>query len=305
MKDAPVIGSAASGKPAALTPPRRHRDYGKAWTVGPVVIWMGVLFLLPLVLVFGVSFFTRSSFGGIELPLTLENYVRFVDPLYIKILWVSCVMAFATTVLCLLLGYPFAYIIARSPAAYRNILLLLIIVPFWTNSLIRTYAWIVLLRTEGVINTLLLQWGIIEKPLQLLYNESAVLIGLVYTMLPFMVLPLYASIEKLDKSLLEAASDLGAKPWQVFRKVTLPLTAPGIMAGSLLVFIPSLGLFFIPDLMGGSKTVLIGNLIKNQFLTARDWPFGSASSIILMGLTLFFITAYILITKDKQGKELV
>ncbi|MCC0566101.1 MULTISPECIES: ABC transporter permease [Brevibacillus] len=266
---------------------------------------MSALFLLPLILILGVSFFTRSSFGGIELPLTVENYVRFFDPLYFKILWISCVLAFFTTAICLVLGYPFAYIVARSPINYRNILMLLIIVPFWTNSLIRTYAWIVLLRTEGVINTILMQLGIISQPLPLLYNETAVLIGLVYTMLPFMVLPLYASIEKLDKSLLEASSDLGAKPVHTFWKVTLPLTAPGIMAGSLLVFIPSLGLFFIPDLMGGSKTVLIGNLIKNQFLTARDWPFGSASSIILMGLTLLFITAYILITKDKEGKELL
>ncbi|WP_407649443.1 ABC transporter permease [Brevibacillus composti] len=289
-----------------MAPPKRLvRDYGKTWTIGPILIWMTALFLLPLILIFGVSFFTRSSFGGIEAPLTLENYVRFFDPLYLKILWVSCVLAFFTTAICLVLGYPFAYIIARSPASWRNILMLLIIVPFWTNSLIRTYAWIVLLRTEGVINTFLLQLGIISQPLPLLYNETAVLIGLVYTMLPFMVLPLYASIEKLDRSLLEASADLGARPLQTFWKVTLPLTAPGIMAGSLLVFIPSLGLFFIPDLMGGSKTVLIGNLIKNQFLTARDWPFGSASSIILMALTLLFITAYILISKDKEGKELI
>lgn len=283
----------------------RKRDFGLLWTISPVTIWMSVLFLLPLLLVFLVSFFSRSSFGGIVLPVTIENYIRFFDPLYLKILWVSCVLSFFTTFFCLLLGYPFAYIIARSPARYRNILLLLIIVPFWTNSLIRTYAWIVLLRTEGVINTLLMQLGLIEQPLSLLYNEFSVLIGLTYTMLPFMILPLYASIEKLDKSFLEAAYDLGAKPWQTFWKVTVPLTAPGIMAGSLLVFIPSLGLFFIPDLMGGSKAVLIGNLIKNQFLTARDWPFGSASSIILMALTLLFITAYILITKDKEGKELV
>lgn len=302
---APVIGSATSSRPATTTPNRPVRDYGKTWTIGPILIWMSALFLLPLILILGVSFFTRSSFGGIELPLTVENYVRFFDPLYFKILWISCVLAFFTTAICLVLGYPFAYIVARSPINYRNILMLLIIVPFWTNSLIRTYAWIVLLRTEGVINTILMQLGIISQPLPLLYNETAVLIGLVYTMLPFMVLPLYASIEKLDKSLLEASSDLGAKPVHTFWKVTLPLTAPGIMAGSLLVFIPSLGLFFIPDLMGGSKTVLIGNLIKNQFLTARDWPFGSASSIILMGLTLLFITAYILITKDKEGKELL
>lgn len=284
---------------------KRKRDYGRLWTISPVTIWMCVLFLLPLLLVFIVSFFSRSSFGGIELPVTIENYIRFFDPLYLKILWVSCVLAFFTTFFCLLLGYPFAYIVARSPIRYRNILLLLIIVPFWTNSLIRTYAWIVLLRTEGVVNTLLLSLGVTHQPLTLMYNEFSVLIGLVYTMLPFMILPLYASIEKLDQSLLEAAYDLGAKPWRTFWKVTLPLTAPGIMAGSLLVFIPSLGLFFIPDLMGGSKTVLIGNLIKNQFLTARDWPFGSSSSIILMVLTLVFVTAYVIITKDKEGRELL
>ena len=283
----------------------RKKDYSKVWTIGPVTAWMFIFFLLPLLLVLGVSFFSRSTFGGIQLPLTVENYVRFFDPLYFKILWISCVLAFATTVLCLVIGYPFASIIARSPAKYRNILLLLIIVPFWTNSLIRTYAWIVLLRTEGVINTVLLNLGLIEQPLTMLYNETAVLIGLVYTMLPFMILPLYASLEKLDRSLLEAAADLGANARQIFWRVTLPLTMPGIMAGSLLVFIPSLGLFFIPDLMGGSKAVLIGNLIKNQFLTARDWPFGSASSIILMALTLLFITVYIFITKDKQGKGLV
>ncbi|WP_400162086.1 ABC transporter permease [Brevibacillus sp. TJ4] len=285
--------------------PASKRDYGKLWTLGPVLVWMLLLFVLPMLLVFAVSFFSRSTFGGIVLPLTLENYTRFFDPLYFKIIWISCVLAFFTTILCLLLGYPFAYIIARSPLKYRNILLLLIIVPFWTNSLIRTYAWVVLLRTEGVINTFLLQIGLINQPLTLLYNDTAVLIGLVYTMLPFMVLPLYASIEKLDRSLLEASRDLGAKPWQTFLRVTLPLTSPGIMAGSLLVFIPSLGLFFIPDLMGGSKTILIGNLIKNQFLTARDWPFGSASSIVLMALTLVFIAVYIMVTKDKQGKGLV
>ena len=296
---------AAANRSVAQAKKRRKKEASTFWTVGPVTIWMIIFFLLPLLLVLGVSFFTRSVFGGIQPPLTLENYVRFFDPLYFKILWISCVLAFTTTVICLVIGYPFAGIIARAPAKYRNILLLLIIVPFWTNSLIRTYAWIVLLRTEGVINTVLLKLGLIDQPLELLYNETAVLIGLVYTMLPFMILPLYASIEKLDRSLLEAAADLGANSRQIFWRVTLPLTMPGIMAGSLLVFIPSLGLFFIPDLMGGSKTVLIGNLIKNQFLTARDWPFGSASSIILMALTLLFITIYIFITKDKQGKGLV
>jgi spermidine/putrescine transport system permease protein len=285
--------------------PRRMRDFTRWWTLSPVTIWMGILFILPLVLVLAVSFMSRTPYGGIEYSFHLNNYVRFFDTLYLRILWVSCQLSFLTTLFCLFVGYPFAYIIARSSAKYRNLLLLFVIVPFWTNSLIRTYAWIVLLRTEGVINTILLQLGLIHSPLTLLYNDTAVLIGLVYTMLPFMILPLYASIEKLDKSYLEAASDLGAKPWQTFVKVTLPLTAPGVMAGTLLVFIPALGLFFIPDLMGGSKSILIGNLIKNQFLSARDWPFGSAISIILMALTLLFIAAYVRVTKDKEGKELL
>ncbi|TJY41566.1 ABC transporter permease [Cohnella pontilimi] len=284
---------------------RRPPDFARWWTLSPVTVWMIVLFLLPLILVLAVSFMSRNIFGGIEYTFSLDNYIRYFDPLYLKILWVSCQLAFLTTVFCLLIGYPFAYIIARSPAKYRNVLLLFVIVPFWTNSLIRTYAWIILLRTEGVINTILLHIGIIDKPLTMLYNDTAVLIGLVYTMLPFMILPLYASIEKLDKALLEAASDLGARPRQTFWKVTLPLTAPGIMAGTLLVFIPALGLFFIPDLMGGSKAILIGNLIKNQFLTARDWPFGSAISIILMALTLLFIAVYVKISKDKAGKDLM
>ncbi|MGD8189666.1 ABC transporter permease [Brevibacillus ginsengisoli] len=266
---------------------------------------MVVLFLIPLAFVFLVSFFTRSTFGGIIYTFTVENYTRFVDPLYLRIFWISCLIALVTTLLCLIVGYPFAYIIAKSPERMRNILLMLVIVPFWTNSLIRTYAWIVLLRTEGVINTFLLNLGLIRQPLELMYNEFAVLIGLVYTMLPFMILPLYASIEKLERTHLEAAADLGAKPWQTFLKVSLPLTTPGIVAGSLLVFIPSLGLFFIPDLMGGSKTVLIGNLIKNQFLTARDWPFGSATSIILMGVTMLFILLYLRFSGDRAGKELV
>ncbi|GAB7388907.1 ABC transporter permease [Bacillaceae bacterium] len=278
---------------------------GPLWTLSPVVVWMSIFFVAPLFLVLFVSFMIRGVYGGIEYAFTLENYLRFFDPLYFKIVWNSLLIAACTTLLCLLFGYPFAYIVARAPRRYRNILLLLIVIPFWTNSLIRTYAWIVLLRTEGVINTILLKSGLISEPLPMLYNEGAVLVGLAYTLFPFMVLPLYASIEKLDRAYLEAAGDLGAKPWQTFLRVTLPLTMPGIVAGSLLVFIPTLGLFFIPDLMGGSKTMLIGNLIKNQFLTARDWPFGSAASIVLMVLTLIMITIYVKITGSKKGTEVV
>lgn len=270
------------------------------WTISPSVIWLIAFLFLPLLLVLFVSFMKRGVYGGIEYSFTIGNYLQFFDSLYLHVFFTSIIVASITTLTCIIFGYPFAYIIARAPIKYRTLLLFLVIVPFWTNSLIRTYAWIILLRTEGVINTLLIKIGLIGQPLELLYNDGAVLIGLIYTLFPFMILPLYASIEKLDKSLLEAASDLGAKPWQSFFKITLPLTMPGVVAGSLLVFIPTLGLFFIPDLMGGAKTMMIGNLIKNQFLTARNWPFGSALSIILMIITLLLIALYMRISGGKK-----
>ncbi|RJX17924.1 MAG: ABC transporter permease [Desulforudis sp.] len=265
-----------------------------------------VLFVaVPLLLVLMVSFTKRGTYGGIVYEFTLENYARFFDPLYFTVMSNSLLVALLTTVACILVGYPFAYIVARSPRRYRNLLLMLIIIPFWSSSLIRTYSWIVLLRTEGVINNVLLSAGLIHEPLALLYNLGAVIVGMTYTLFPFMVLPLYASIEKLDCSLLEAARDLGARPWQVFRRVTLPLTMPGITAGSLLVFIPTLGLFFISDLMGGSRTMMISNLIQNQFLTARNWPFGAALSVILMIMTLILIGLYLRSTGSKEKLEVV
>ncbi|MHB1043085.1 MAG: ABC transporter permease [Eubacteriales bacterium] len=276
---------------------------GPLWTLTPVVVWMVAFLAAPLILVVLVSFMTRGLYGGLDYTFTLANYTRLANPLYVKILWSSLVISAFTTVLCLVFGYPFAYFIARSSRKFRNLLLMLIVVPFWTNSLVRTYAWIILLRTEGVINSYLMQLGIISKPLPMMYNDFAVMIGMIYTLFPFMVLPLYASIEKLDQSYLEAAGDLGASPGKAFLKVTLPLTLPGIIAGSLLVFIPTLGYFFIPDLMGGSKTMLISNLIKNQFLTARDWPFGSALSIVLILITLVLIALYIRVVGSKRDTE--
>lgn len=275
----------------------------KFGTIAPVTIWMGIFFALPLTLILVTSFMTRGTYGDIEATFTIQNYVRFFDPLYIQIVWKSVLMSLYTTVICLLLGYPFAYIVSQAHPKYRNILLMLIIVPFWTNSLVRTYAWILLLRTEGVINTFLLQLGLITEPLTLLYNEGATLVGLVYTLLPFMILPLYASLEKMDPVYLEAAKDLGANPWQSFLRITFPMSLPGVIAGSLLVFIPTLGLFFIPDLLGGGKVMLIGNFIQNQFLTTRDWPFGSAASIILMTCTLLFIALYIKLAGGKKETE--
>lgn len=281
---------------------KKKRNIGPLWTIAPVTFWLMLFLFIPLLLILVVSFMTRGTYGGIEWVFTLENYARFFEPLYLNIILTSVVIAATTTIVCLIFGYPFAYIIARAPVKHRTLLLFLIIVPFWTNSLIRTYAWIILLRTEGVINTILLKIGLIAEPLTLLYNSGATLIGFIYTLFPFAVLPLFASIEKLDNALLEAAKDLGAKPWQAFLKVTLPLTMPGVVAASILVFIPTLGLFYISDLMGGAKTMIIGNLIKNQFLTARDWPFGSAASIILMLFTLILIVFYLRVSDGKTDE---
>ena len=258
----------------------------------PVLLWMFTFFLVPLILVIAVSFLTRGQYGDIQYKLTLNNYNRLMSSMYFKIVLDSLVISLLTTIACLVMGYPFAYIIAGMPKKYRAVMMMLIILPFWTNSLVRTYAWIILLRTEGIINTYLIYFGIIHEPLKLLYNNGAVLVGMLYIMFPFMVLPIYTSVEKLDRSLLEAASDLYASPVKVFLKVTLPLTKPGIAAGCLLVFVPTLGLFFIPDLMGGSKIILISNLIKNQFLTARDWPFGTAISVVLIAAMLIIIGIY-------------
>ncbi len=273
--------------------------------LSPVLIWMTCFFVVPVFLMMLVSFCTRGEYGEVIYKFNTNNYIRFLDPLYINIFIRSIVIALITTIICLILGYPFAYFVGRAPKKIRGILLLLIMLPFWTNSLIRTYAWIILLRTEGIINTYLIKFHIISEPLKLLYNNASVLIGMVYMMFPFMVLPLYSSIEKLDKSYIEAAFDLGATPIKSFIKVILPLTMPGIMAGCLLVFVPTLGYFFIPDLMGGSKVVLLSNLIKNQYLTARDWPFGSAISVILIIVMLILIGLYFKGLKNKEKGQVI
>ena len=260
--------------------------------VGPAILWLLIFVASPLVYVLVISFMKKGTYGGVMASFNFQNYLRIFDPLYLNIFLVSIMIAAATTVLCLLLGYPFAYIIAKSSNRNKNIFLTLIMLPFWTNSLIRTYGWIILLRTNGTFNTLLTSVHLISQPVQMLYTNGAVMVGMVYTLFPFMVLPLYSSIEKLDFSLLEAANDLGAKPRRAFLRVTLPLTVPGIFAGCIQVFIPTLGYFFISDLLGGGNSILIGNLIRNQFLAARDWPFGAALSILLIIFTIVLIRLY-------------
>lgn len=271
----------------------RKRDLkGKVTTLLPITLWMTAFFVVPLILIIIYSFATRGELGDIQYTFTLKNYTRLFDSLYLRIFLDSIMVAFGTTALCLIFAYPFAFIVAKSNKKLKPLLLLLIILPFWTNSLVRTYAMIMLIRTEGVINTVLLNLNIIKEPLKLMYNNFSVMIGMVYMMFPFMVLPLYSSIEKLDMRLLEAADDLGAGEVRKFINVTLPLTKGGIISGCTLVFVPTLGLFFITDLMGGSKVVHLSNLIKNQFLTARDWPFGSAISVVLIAIMTIIIIIY-------------
>ncbi len=274
-----------------------------ATLVGPAACWLGVFMFAPLVIILVFSVTTRGEYGQTIYAIDLHHYLQFVDRLYLLILARSFYVAGVTTLATLLIGYPFAYYVARAPAEKRNFLLLLIVIPFWTNFLLRTYAWVVILRAEGVINSILTGIGLIDKPLAMLYNTPSVILGSVYGFLPFMVLPLYTSIEKLDWSLIEAAFDLGARPWQAFLRVTLPLTLPGIVAGSILTFIPALGMFVIPDLMGGAKTVLVGNLIQNQFLTARNWQFGSAASVILMALVIGGLLVYGKIAGFEEEKK--
>jgi spermidine/putrescine transport system permease protein len=246
---------------------------------------MLLLFFAPLLIVAAYSLMTRGPYGGVMPPWTTQDYRRIFDPLYAAILWRSVWIAAISTAICVVLGFPLALYVARS-GRHKLLLLNLVMLPFWTSFLIRTYAWMFLLRDTGLINTFLLTLHVIRQPLPLLFNTGAVILGLVYGYLPFMVLPLYATLEKLDPLLLDAAADLGATPLATVWKVVLPLARPGILAGALLVFIPCLGAYLTPDLMGGGKTVMIGNLIQNQFTSARDWPFGAAISLFLMAIVL-------------------
>ena len=258
--------------------------------VGVIFGWLIFFVLIPNLLVLFTSFMTKDSSNLIEFTFSLDSYSRLIDPLYSQVLWNSLYMAGIATVICLIVGYPFAFMIAKLPAKYRPFLLFLVVLPFWTNSLIRIYGMKIFLGVKGVLNSTLLWLGIIDTPIRILNTEIAVIIGLVYILLPFMILPLYSSIEKIDGRLLEAAKDLGANAFQRFIKVIIPLTMPGIVAGCLLVLLPAMGMFYVADLLGGAKVLLVGNIIKSEFLVTRNWPFGSAISIaltILMALMLY------------------
>lgn len=266
--------------------PCRDESVLRGWLAIPALGWLGIFFFVPLALVLLISFAARGTYGGIVWSFSLANYATLTDPLYLRIYAHSLALAALTTFLCLVLGFPFAYYIARQPARRQPLWLLLVMVPFWTNFLVRTYAWIFILRTEGLLNTLLRDLRLTDQPLEILYSDTAILIGLVYGYLPFMVFPLYAVLSRLDRSLVEAAGDLYGTPWSVFWRVIWPLATPGVLAGSILVLIPSLGAFITPDLLGGGRTMMVGNLIQHEFLVVRDWPLGSAASFVLMGVVM-------------------
>lgn len=269
---------------------KKSRNLLQNLVISGTVGWLVLFVFLPNLMIIGTSFLTRDDANLVQMVFTLDNYTRLFDPLYGQVMLHSLNMAAIATLCCLLLGYPFAFILARLPQRVRPLLLFLLIVPFWTNSLIRIYGLKLFLSTRGYLNEFLMWLGIIDTPLRIMYTSGAVVLGLVYILLPFMVMPLYSSLEKLDKSCLEAARDLGASKLQTFIRIIIPLTMPGIIAGCLLVLLPAMGLFYVADLMGGAKNLLIGNVIKSQFLNIRDWPFGAATSICLtlvMGLMLW------------------
>lgn len=269
--------------------------------LGPGFAFYLVLVAAPLLLVVAYTFTTRGRFGGVEWVFTLDNYTRAFDSLYLDVLWSSLGIALAATVIALLIGFPTAYAITKLPPRWRTVALVLVVVPFWTNFLIRIYAWIVLLNSQGVVNDLLIGAGILDDPVGLLYTDGAVVVGLVYAYLPLMILPLYAAIERIDTELLEASANLGAGRVRTFISVTLPLTLPGAITGSILVFVPSLGNFVVPELLGGGKTVMVGNLIRDQFLKAQDWSFGSVLAMVVVVALLGLFLLQSLVTRRVEG----
>jgi spermidine/putrescine transport system permease protein len=276
--------------------------------IGLTLVWITVFVVVPYLLVVLFSFLTPNPAGIVTYAFSLESYRQIFSPVFLSVCRSSFALALSTTILTLFTAYPFAYFLTRINENVRRTLILLMIIPFWTSSLIRTYALIIILKANGIINSFLLSAGWIDEPLGILYTQVAVFIGLVYTLLPFMILPLYASLQKLDRRLIEASRDLGARGHHIFFHIILPLTMPGIIAGSTMVFLPALGLFYIPDLLGGARSMLIGNFIKDQFLTTSNWPLGSAASVLLTILMFLMLGWYFVVSRrTNQGdmKELV
>ncbi len=278
-----------------------NKNHFRTGAISITWLWLGLFALLAFALVLASSVLSHNDQHLLVYTLTIQNYLQVFNPLYLRVFLRSFYLAGVCTLLCLLVGYPFAYFLSQLKSTYKHFLFLLVIIPFWTSSLIRSYAMIAILKAKGLLNTLLLAMGIIHTPLNLLFTNWAVIIGLVYNLLPFMILPLYTNLQRLDKNHIQAAEDLGATPSTIFFKIILPLSKPGLIAGCILVFFPAMTLFYIPDLLGGAKSLLLGNLIQQQFLTSHNWPFGSALSIVLTCIMCLFI----IVTRAKQHRELL
>lgn len=270
----------------------RNDGFFKTAVIVGTIAWMAVFAFIPNILVFLASFGTTSIENFVEPALSLDNYVRLMDRAHFDILTSSLRLSGCVTLICLVVAYPFAAILARAKQPWRNFMLILVVIPFWTNSLVRTYAMTAMLNTSGIINSLLLGLGLIDAPLAMMYTPGAVILGLVYMLLPFMILPLYAALERLDRRYIEAARDLGASPCKTFWRVIVPLTMPGIVSGCMLVFLPGIGMFYVADVLGGAKAMLLGNFIRDQFLTTRNWPLGAAASVTLTVLMGFMLVLY-------------
>lgn len=266
----------------------------------PLILWSLAFVCATILYIIILSFLKRNPEGnGVILQFTLENYRKLLQPGYLKVFAQTLCMALETTAICILIGYPFALLMARTRGKVRKLLLMLVIVPFWTNALVRIYGWRLLMMGNGPINNALMALGVINAPLKMMNTRGAVLLGMVYGLIPFMILPVYSSAEKLDRTLIAAGRDLGAKPWKVLLTVELPLTLPGLMSGCVLVFVPSMALFFISDLLGGTGDLLVGNLVRDQLLKSRDWPFAAALSVVLLALA----AAVMFIQRRAGGKS--
>lgn len=272
--------------------------------LSPSLVWLLIFLIVPVSMIAIISFTTNLGFGMFEYKFSLEGYTAAFSSVHAKVIFQSLFWAFLSTFICLLIAYPFAYFIANA-GKWKNLLLLLVMIPFWTNLLIRLYSWIILLNSEGIVNNILMKIGIISEPITMLYTPYAVIVGLVYGFLPFMILPIYASIEQLDKSYLEASEDLGANPIKTFFKVTLPLTLPGILAGTIMTFVPAISVFVVTELLAGGRILMVGNIIKTSFLEQMNWQLGSALSLLLMVLVLISIFIFMRFTSSDDKNLLV
>lgn len=281
----------------------QSKSHFKTFSISLAFVWLILFACLPNAMIFFTSFLSKDNQSLISLPFTLSHYERLFDPLYGKILWHSIELSTISTFICLLIGYPTAWMITHYGKLGRALILFMIIVPFWTNSLIRTYAIKIVLATKGALNNLLLFLGLIDEPIRMLYTEVAVIVGFVYILLPFMIFPLYIAIDKLPKNYHEAARDLGANRVQYFLKVMLPLTSSGIISGIVMVFLPAMGMFYLSDLLGGSKHLLVGNIIRDQILIARNWPFAASASVVLIIMMAFLMIFYFKADRNAVDKE--